>query len=128
MRPLLWAAALALCVGPALAQDVATLVADRVEILGDKVLVAEGDVEVLQRGITLTASRVTFDAARDILSIEGPIMLSDGSGTRVLADQAELSADLRNGHGTGPDRGLVLSGLRGKPRSHLGNPGAKRGA
>jgi LPS-assembly protein len=101
MRPLLWAAALALCAGPALAQDVATLVADRVEILGDEVLVAEGDVEVLQRGITLTASRVTFDAARDILSIEGPIMLSDGSGTRVLADQAELSADLRNGLMTG---------------------------
>ncbi|MEY3306641.1 MAG: hypothetical protein RLZZ413_679 [Pseudomonadota bacterium] len=101
MRHLLWAAALAFCAPPSWAQDAATLVADRVEIQGDNVLVAEGAVEVLQKGMTLTASRVTFDAANDSLSIEGPIVLTDESGTRILADQAELSADLQNGILTG---------------------------
>jgi len=101
MRHLLWAAVLALCAGPALAQDAATLVADRVLILGDNVLVAEGSVEILQMGMTLTAARVTFDAAKDSLSIDGPILLTDDSGSRILADQAELSADFRNGILTG---------------------------
>ena len=101
MRPLLWAMALAVCAGPLWGQDAASLVADRIAIRGDKVLVAEGAVEVLQKGMTLTAARVTYDAANDTLSIEGPIMLTDGSGTRILADQAELSADLQNGILTG---------------------------
>lgn len=101
MRHLLWAVALALCASPLWAQDAATLVADRVEIRGDNVLVAEGAVEILQKGMTLTATRVTFDAAKDTLSIEGPIVLTDAGGTRVLADQAELSADLQNGILTG---------------------------
>ncbi|MFY8147317.1 MAG: LPS-assembly protein LptD, partial [Rhodobacter sp.] len=101
MRHLLWAVVLALCAGPALAQDAATLVADRVLILGDNVLVAEGSVEILQMGMTLTAARVTFDAAKDSLSIDGPILLTDDSGSRILADQAELSADFRNGILTG---------------------------
>jgi LPS-assembly protein len=93
--------ALAVCAGPLWGQDAASLVADRIAIRGDKVLVAEGAVEVLQKGMTLTAARVTYDAANDTLSIEGPIMLTDGSGTRILADQAELSADLQNGILTG---------------------------
>lgn len=101
MRPLLWAMALAVCAGPLWGQDAASLVADRIAIQGDNVLVAEGAVEVLQKGMTLTAARVTYDAANDTLSIEGPIMLTDGSGTRILADQAELSADLQNGILTG---------------------------
>jgi LPS-assembly protein len=93
--------ALAVCAGPLWGQDAASLVADRIAIQGDNVLVAEGAVEVLQKGMTLTAARVTYDAANDTLSIEGPIMLTDGSGTRILADQAELSADLQNGILTG---------------------------
>jgi len=101
MRPLFWAMALAVCAGPLWGQDAASLVADRIAIQGDNMLVAEGAVEVLQKGMTLTAARVTYDAANDTLSIEGPIMLTDGSGTRILADQAELSADLQNGILTG---------------------------
>ena len=101
MRHLLWAVALAVCAGPLWAQDAATLVADRVEIRGDNVLVAEGAVEILQKGMTLTATRVTYDSAKDTLSIEGPIVLTDASGTRILADQAELSADMKNGILTG---------------------------
>ena len=101
MRRFLWAVALAVCASPSWAQDAATLVADRVEIRGDNVLVAEGAVEILQNGMTLTATRVTFDKAKDSLSIEGPIVLTDASGARILAEQAELSADLQNGIMTG---------------------------
>lgn len=101
MRRLIWAAVIALFAGPLLAQDAATLVADKVEILGDNVLVASGAVEVLQKGLTLKATRVTYDAAKDSLAIEGPIVLTDGTGTRILADQADLSADLKNGILTG---------------------------
>ena len=86
---------------PALAQEAATLVADRVEIRKDSILVAEGGVEVLQNGARLKASRVTYDATRNHLSIEGPIVLTDDQGTRVLADQAELSSDLQDGLLTG---------------------------
>ncbi|PZQ99631.1 MAG: LPS-assembly protein LptD [Cereibacter sphaeroides] len=97
MRRLLCALFLLVAPLPALSQDAATLVADRVEIQGDNVLVAEGSVEVLQRGMRLRATRVTYDQAADRLRIDGPIVLTDESGTRVLADQADLSADMQDG-------------------------------
>ncbi|MGQ0566994.1 MAG: LPS-assembly protein LptD [Gemmobacter sp.] len=79
------------------AQEEAALVADRVAIAGNDVLVAEGNVEVLYQGRRLTAKRITYDRAADRLVIEGPIVLADTSGTFVLADQADLSADLADG-------------------------------
>ncbi len=101
MRHFLAALAIMLCTHPAAAQDAATLIADRVEIRGDNVLVAEGAVEVLQDGLRLKAERVTFDSASNLLIIEGPIVLTDSAGTRLLADQAELSSDLQDGILTG---------------------------
>ena len=86
---------------PSAAQDAASLVADRVEIRADNVLVAEGAVEVLSQGMRLQARRITFDSAANSLVIEGPIVMTDASGTRLLADQGELSADLQNGILTG---------------------------
>jgi LPS-assembly protein len=82
---------------PAAAQDRAALVADRVEIAGDNLLIAEGNVEVFYQGRRLRATRITYDAAADRLEITGPIVLTDGAGTIVLADQAALSADLSEG-------------------------------
>ncbi len=87
-----WFAAL-----PALAQDAATLVADSVFLNGNSTLTAEGSVEVLYRGARLTASRIVYDRDTDLLSIEGPIQLTDGTGTVLLASAAELSRDLRDG-------------------------------
>jgi LPS-assembly protein len=81
----------------AAAQDRAVLVADRLSISGNDELVAEGSVEVLYRGRRLTARRILYDRAADRLVIEGPIILADDKGTFVLADQADLSADLANG-------------------------------
>lgn len=94
---------LALClgllasVGGARAQDVATLIADRVTLAGDNTLIAAGAVEVLYQGRRLRASRITYDATTDRLLIEGPIVLSDETGNFILASQADLAADLSEG-------------------------------
>jgi LPS-assembly protein len=80
-----------------MAQEQATLVAERVRIEGDAVLVAEGSVEIYYKGRKLKASRVTYDRRADQLRIEGPIVLTDGANTLVLATQADLSADLSEG-------------------------------
>ncbi len=80
-----------------LAQDAATLIADRVEVSGSDAIVAEGNVEVLFGTRRLTATRVTYDRAGDSLTIEGPITLADGDSVTIIADAAELDADLRSG-------------------------------
>lgn len=82
---------------PMLAQSPASLVADRVAITGADVLVAEGNVEVFHDGRRLRAQRITYDGTADRLQIEGPIVLTDDSGSFVLAEQADLSADLSEG-------------------------------
>lgn len=82
---------------PARAAEEATLVADRLFINADTTLTAEGAVEVLMGQTRLTASRITYDSAAETLVIEGPITLTDTDGTVILASQAELSRDMRNG-------------------------------
>ncbi|WP_244870036.1 LPS-assembly protein LptD [Pseudorhodobacter ferrugineus] len=82
---------------PLRAQDLASLVADRVAIAGNDTLVAQGNVEVFQNGKRLKASKITYDRGADLLSITGPIVLTDDAGTIVLADQAELSSDFSDG-------------------------------
>ncbi|PPB81618.1 LPS-assembly protein [Albidovulum inexpectatum] len=91
-----WAAFLVSAL-PVAAQDLATLLADRVAIDRDDRLVAEGSVEVLYRGARLTARRIVYDARTDRLTIEGPIWLSDPSGAVLIADAADLSRDLSDG-------------------------------
>ncbi|MGB3280063.1 MAG: LPS assembly protein LptD [Pseudorhodobacter sp.] len=82
---------------PLMAQDLASLVADRVAITGGDTLVAQGNVEIFQDGKRLKASKITYDRGAEQLLITGPIVLTDDNGTIVLADQAELSSDLSNG-------------------------------
>ncbi len=79
------------------AQEAATLVADRLFINADTTLTAEGAVEVLFQGSRLTAQKITYDQSTDRLTIEGPITLTDGTGTVILASQGDLSGDLRDG-------------------------------
>lgn len=77
--------------------EMATLTADRVEVSGTALLVASGGVTMRYQGQTLQAASVTYDRAADQLRLVGPILLTDAKGTRLLADAAELSADLRSG-------------------------------
>ena len=79
------------------AQDLASLVAERVEITGTSQLIAEGDVEIFFKSRRLKAQRIVYDSATDRLQITGPIVLVDDSGTFILASQADLSADLADG-------------------------------
>ena len=86
-----------LFLGAAPAQDRATLIADSLRIAGPDQLIATGNVEIFFKGQRLTAKSLIFDRAADTVQISGPIVLTDGSQNYILANQAELSADLRNG-------------------------------
>lgn len=98
MRALLLIVTLILSLAaPARAQDQATLIADRVAIVGESTLVAEGGVEVFYKGRRIRAARISYDAQANRLLIDGPITLDDGQGTLILADQADLAADLTEG-------------------------------
>ena len=76
----------------------ATLLADRVtydDATG--ILTAEGDVEVLYDGRVLTATRIVYDTGADRITATGPLVLSDPEAGVLLAEDAELSADLSVG-------------------------------
>ena len=96
-------AALLLAPGAVLAQaepsPPATLVADRIYLANSDVLVADGNVIVFYRGAQLTATNIAYDAQSGELRIEGPIRLAEAGaeGSVLLADSAQLSADLRDG-------------------------------
>ncbi|WP_411975173.1 LPS-assembly protein LptD [Sulfitobacter faviae] len=75
----------------------AVLVADQVFITRDKVLVAQGNVEAFQGKTRLRATAIRYDQATGALSIEGPIVLSEGENTTILADAASLDAGLQSG-------------------------------
>ena len=105
LRLFIWLLAFVAWVPMAVAQDLpqsapgyATLVADRVDIGANKLLIATGNVEVLMDGDRLKASQITFDDASETLSIEGPLIWEFADGRTVLiAESAELSKGLQNG-------------------------------
>ncbi len=82
---------------PVRAQQAATLLADDVAIAGKYTLIAKGAVEIFYRGARLKAAKITYQQADDQLLIDGPLVLTDDAGTLILADEAELSADMRDG-------------------------------
>lgn len=83
---------------PLAAQDQAALVSDRLEIVGDTRLIAQGNVEVFFQGRRLRAERIVFDQATGRLEITGPIVLTEpGGNVLILASQAALDADLSEG-------------------------------
>ncbi len=81
----------------ALAQDLASLIADSITVDPGGRVTASGNVEVFYQGTRLSAARVSYSQAGDQLTINGPIRITDASGTVLLADEAQLDRDLRNG-------------------------------
>ena len=79
------------------AQQVANLVADRIEIAPGGVLLASGLVTVWFGKTQITANEISYTSEGEQLKITGPIHLTDGSETVILADQATLSLDLSQG-------------------------------
>ncbi|MEQ6248190.1 LPS assembly protein LptD [Sulfitobacter sp. HNIBRBA3233] len=82
-------------------QDAALLVADQLYITRERVLVASGNVEAFRNGVRLRAREIRYDQGTGGLEIEGPITLTDGPDTVIVADAASLDAGLRNGILTG---------------------------
>lgn len=78
-------------------EDQVILVADSVFLRGDNLLTAVGNIEAIYGETTLTASKIIYDGQTDKVSIEGPIEITDASGTQIFAEFAELDADLQNG-------------------------------
>ncbi|MFW2587576.1 LPS-assembly protein LptD [Sagittula sp. SSi028] len=78
--------------------DAALLIADNVTVEGQERLVATGNVEALQGNYKLSASRIVYDRAGNLLTIDGPIRILDpDEGILILADAAELDEGFRNG-------------------------------
>lgn len=82
---------------PVHAQDRAALIADNVAVDPTGQLIASGGVEVFYQGTKMRASRIVYDQAANRLVIEGPILLVEETGSVLVADQADLSADLTEG-------------------------------
>ncbi|MEO1024258.1 MAG: LPS assembly protein LptD [Pseudomonadota bacterium] len=79
------------------AQDLAALIADSIAVDPAGRVTASGNVQVFFQGTELNARSVSYSRTGDRLTITGPIRLTDADGTVLLADQAELSRDLREG-------------------------------
>lgn len=77
--------------------DFITLVADRLYLDGPNRLIAEGNVEALSGQTRLRAARIVYDRSSGTIAITGPLTLHEGTRVLVLADQAELQPDLRQG-------------------------------
>ena len=81
----------------AVAQDLASLIADSISVDPAGRVTASGNVEVFYQGTRLTARQITYSRSGDRLTISGPIRITDADGTVILASEAELDRDLRNG-------------------------------
>ncbi|MDE0784772.1 MAG: LPS-assembly protein LptD, partial [Planktomarina sp.] len=79
------------------AQQVANLIANKIEIAPNGVLIASGSVVVWLGDTQIAASKISFASNVDELNITGPIHLTDGTGTVILADQATLANNLSQG-------------------------------
>ncbi len=79
----------------------AILVADQVFITRDRTLVAQGNVEAFQGTTRIRAKSIRYNQQDGSLIIEGPIVLSEGDETIILADAAQLDQGLQNGLLTG---------------------------
>ncbi len=82
---------------PGMARDLASLIADSITVDPAGRVTATGNVEVFYQGTRLNAARVSYDRTGDQLTITGPIRITDADGTVLLADEAQLDRDLRNG-------------------------------
>ncbi|MGY6410948.1 MAG: LPS-assembly protein LptD [Alkalilacustris sp.] len=88
-------------IGPASDRETAQIAADSVTLDTGGRLVAEGRVEILYRSARLRAARLVLHpgtgGAQDRVDLTGPILLEDGDSIVILAEAADLSADLRDG-------------------------------
>ncbi len=77
--------------------DTVVLVADHVFVTGDEILTAQGNVEAFAQGSRVLANEIIYDSKSDIVTLKGPIRMYTSDGVVVLANEAELDTDFRNG-------------------------------
>ena len=63
---------------------------------GDR-LIASGNVQIFFEGRVLSARTITYLNADGDILVEGPLTLKDASGTTLIAESAELDAELKSG-------------------------------
>ncbi|WP_436399421.1 LPS-assembly protein LptD [Roseobacter sp. S98] len=78
-------------------QKPAVLIADELFISQDRVLVARGNVEAFQGTSRMTAQEIRYDRSTGALTVQGPIVLTDGGQSTILASAAELDSRLQAG-------------------------------
>lgn len=110
-----------------LATAPAALTADRITYTsGYQILRATGNVVISYDGLILTARELTYDGQNQTITAQGPLRLSNGDALTIVAEFAQLSADMQNGVLRGArmvlNRQLQLSALeirRSKGRYNL---------
>ncbi|MDO5648651.1 LPS-assembly protein LptD [Paracoccus sp. (in: a-proteobacteria)] len=80
----------------------ATVLADNIELRGDRTLLAAGGVVIWHQGARLIASRLRVDGRTGDLTIDGPIHLTrpgadPETDTILIADSAQLDRDMQDG-------------------------------
>ena len=60
-------------------------------------LSATGNVQVFFGDTVLTANSIIYDSRTGLVTAQGPLTITDASGTVILAEFAELSSDLQRG-------------------------------
>ncbi len=82
----------------ALAQDAATLIADRISISdGGNVVTASGNVEILHQGQRLLAQQLVYTRSTDEIQINGDFTVVETDGGVLTGQSAVLSRDFRRG-------------------------------
>lgn len=76
--------------------DNVVLIADRVYLNGNDVLIAEGRVEAVQGDVRMQAARIQYNGNSDLVTVNGPIHLQNGQDMRLVASYAELDPEFRN--------------------------------
>ena len=72
------------------------LIADRVYLTGNDVLIAEGQVEAVQGDVRMRAARIQYNGNSDLVTVNGPIHIQQGNDVRLVATYAELDPEFRN--------------------------------
>ncbi|MGH1465569.1 MAG: LPS-assembly protein LptD [Cognatishimia sp.] len=79
------------------AQQNLILIADSVFLSGGNMLTARGNIEALRGDTRMTATALIYNGQTDLITIEGPIKITQGDTTEIFASFAELDTELQNG-------------------------------
>ena len=74
-----------------------TLLADKITLTEDSILIAEGNVEAQRGNQLLKASKLIFDDKTEEIFDENVTIFLEGQNTKILGDQGQLGLEMRAG-------------------------------